>query len=167
MGRPSPGPLDVTVSQPLLKIGEFARRAGVSLRTLRYYEELGLLQPTARTRGRFRCYREADLDRLRLIQSLQQLGLRLERIGELLALPDPERDRVGFLTRVRAALAEQESLVQEEIQRLRLEAERIATAREKLSECERCEHVPKAENNHCEPCGLTGESLPECLRALY
>jgi len=157
----------MSAPQPLLKIGEFARRAGVSLRTLRYYEELDLLRPTARTRGRFRCYREADLDRLHLIQSFQQLGLRLDRIAELLALPDPEHDRRGFLTKVRAALLEQEALVQQEIGRLQAEAEHLATARSKLGECEHCERVPTRENNHCEPCGLTGLPLPESLRALY
>jgi DNA-binding transcriptional MerR regulator len=158
-----PAPLEPTP----LKIGEFARRAGVSLRTLRYYEELGLLQPTSRTRGKFRCYREGDLHRLRLIQSLQELGLRLERIGRLLDTPDPEVDHEGFLVQVRSALAEEEELFEQQIARLGLEREKIRTARAKLAECDTCEHVPTDANNHCDPCRVTGRALPDVLRAHY
>ena len=59
----------------LLKIGDFAKLAGTNLRTLRYYEEIGLLQPASRSTGGFRYYRSEDLDRLRMVTSLKGLGL--------------------------------------------------------------------------------------------
>lgn len=154
-------------SATLLKIGEFARLAGVSLRTLRYYEELGLIEPSSRTRGGFRYYRRADLERLRLIRDLQELGLTLDAIGELLNAPDPARDRKGFLERVARALTEQERLVADHIALLEEQRRRISEGMTKLSECADCEHIPSAENNHCQPCTLTGLNLPESLRALY
>ena len=46
----------------LHKIGVFAKMAGTNLRTLRYYEEVGLLQPAARSNGGFRYYRDSDLN---------------------------------------------------------------------------------------------------------
>jgi MerR family Zn(II)-responsive transcriptional regulator of zntA len=157
----------VSDTSDLLKIGEFARRAGVSLRTLRYYEELGLISPSARTRGGFRYYRPEDLDRLKLIADLQKLGLTLEQIGELLAAPSPTVDRRGFLAKVRAALQEQERLVMRQIEVLQEQRRRVALGAAKLVECEGCDEVPTDENNHCQPCTLTSALLPESLRALF
>ena len=154
-------------SDQLLKIGEFARQAGVSLRTLRYYEELGLIAPTARTRGGFRYYRQADLSRLRLIREMQDLGLTLDHIGDLLVAPDPSSDRQGFLERVRLALEEQERLITAHIAQFEEQRGRIGKGLAKLADCAACEHVPDTKNNHCEPCCLTGRHLPEALRALY
>ncbi|MGI8480002.1 MAG: MerR family DNA-binding transcriptional regulator [Gaiellaceae bacterium] len=60
-------PSDVEVGAPttsLLKIGEVADRVGLSLRTIRYYEEVGLLEPTGRSPGGFRLYSEDQVTRL-------------------------------------------------------------------------------------------------------
>jgi MerR family copper efflux transcriptional regulator len=67
----------------LLQIGEVAERADLSLRTLRYWEEVGLVTPSARTGGGFRLYSEADLERILLIKLMRPLGLTLEELGEL------------------------------------------------------------------------------------
>jgi DNA-binding transcriptional MerR regulator len=76
------------VSQAL-RIGEAAARGGVSCRTLRYYEELGLLAPAGRTPGGARRYGEADLARLAHIRELRDdLGFNLEEVGEVLAAED-------------------------------------------------------------------------------
>lgn len=64
-------------------ITELARRAEVSPRTIRYYEELGLLEPVARGAGGRRLYDRDALGRLRFIGRLKSLGLTLEEIGEL------------------------------------------------------------------------------------
>lgn len=67
-----------------MKVGEVARRAGVSTRTVRYYEELGLLEPSGRSRGGFRLYTEEDLDRLKVIEDLKLLDIQLSDIQEIL-----------------------------------------------------------------------------------
>ncbi|MBW2456708.1 MAG: MerR family transcriptional regulator [Deltaproteobacteria bacterium] len=68
-----------------LKVAAVARRTGVSVRTLHYYEEIGLLKPSSRTSAGHRLYTPADIQRLQQIRSLQQLGLPLSDIGDCLA----------------------------------------------------------------------------------
>jgi DNA-binding transcriptional MerR regulator len=71
-----------------LKIGELARRTGLSIRTLRYYEEIGLLPVPARGEGGQRRYGEAEIARLQQIVSLRRIGLRLDEIRALLQRSD-------------------------------------------------------------------------------
>jgi MerR family copper efflux transcriptional regulator len=70
----------------LLPIGEVARRFGAAVSTLRYYDELGILEPAER-RGSGRHYATPQLHRLALIQMLQDAGLTLDEIAELIAGP--------------------------------------------------------------------------------
>jgi DNA-binding transcriptional MerR regulator len=77
-----------------IRIGDAATRAGVSPRTLRYYEELGLLTPSIYTAGGERRYTEADLELLGRILGLRDtLGMNLEEIREFLSL----ENRLGEL----------------------------------------------------------------------
>ena len=69
-----------------MRIGEIAQKAGVTPRTIRYYENLGLLSPSEREGKGFRYYTEAELARLRKIDALQALGLSLEEIGSIIDL---------------------------------------------------------------------------------
>jgi DNA-binding transcriptional MerR regulator len=71
-----------------MQIGEVAARTGLSLRTIRYYEEMGLVVPSARTTGGFRLYTEADVDRLTIIKRMKPLGFTLEEMSGLLATLD-------------------------------------------------------------------------------
>lgn len=70
------------------RIGEVAERTGLTRRTLRHYDELGLLVPSSRSWGDYRLYDEADLLRLLQIQNLKALGLSLAEIATALADPD-------------------------------------------------------------------------------
>jgi len=67
-----------------LQIGVVADRLGLSIRTLRHWEEVGLVTPSARTAGGFRLYTEADLDRLMTIRRMKPLGFTLEKMRDLL-----------------------------------------------------------------------------------
>jgi DNA-binding transcriptional MerR regulator len=71
-----------------MQIGEVAERLGLSLRTIRHYEEVGLAVPSARSEGGFRLYAEEDVERLRVIMQMKPLGFSLEEMRELLALLD-------------------------------------------------------------------------------
>ena len=78
----------------LFTIEQVAERTGLTKRTLRYYEEVGLLPPTDRTEGNYRRYSEADIQRLERIKRLRDLlGFSLADIRNLLAAED-ERGQI-------------------------------------------------------------------------
>ena len=83
-GRPGPSPSRAPgASSGPLTIGEVARRAGFTIKALRFYERRGLLPPSGRSSGGFRLYTDADLHRLEFIRQAKALGLRLDQIREL------------------------------------------------------------------------------------
>jgi DNA-binding transcriptional MerR regulator len=71
-----------------MQIGEVAARTELSLRTIRHYDEVGLVVPSARTQGGFRLYTEIDVARLMVIRRMKPLGFTLEQMQELLAATD-------------------------------------------------------------------------------
>lgn len=76
------------MTDQFLQIGEVAERVGLSLRTVRYYEEMGLIVPADRTEGGFRLYTEDHVDRLALIKQMKPLGFTVQEIGHLLEARD-------------------------------------------------------------------------------
>lgn len=70
------------------QIGEVAEAVGLSIRTIRHYDELGLVEPSGRSPGGFRLYTDADVERLRLVKRLKPLQFSLEEIQELLVTLD-------------------------------------------------------------------------------
>lgn len=98
-----------------MQIGEVATLTGLSLRTLRYYEEVGLVTPSARSAGGFRLYTAVDVDRFELVKRMKPLDFSLEDMRGLLAVVDAldaepdeaERARLlGELESLRAAAEE-------------------------------------------------------------
>lgn len=71
-----------------VQIGEVAEQTGLSLRTIRYYEEVGLIKPSARTTGGFRLYSETDVARLRLVRRMKPLEFSLEEMKDVLSVLD-------------------------------------------------------------------------------
>ncbi|WP_369200588.1 MerR family transcriptional regulator [Streptomyces sp. PU-14G] len=71
-----------------MQIGEVAERTGLSLRTIRHYEEVGLVIPSARSKGGFRLYTETDVERLMVIRRMKPLGFSLEEMRDLLEITD-------------------------------------------------------------------------------
>lgn len=84
-------------AKALLQIGDVAERVGLSLRTVRYYEEVGLVSPSARSEGGFRLYSDADVSRLTLVKRMKALGLTLEEMGELVTVMEagPRADELA------------------------------------------------------------------------
>ena len=105
----------------MLKIQEFARRGGVTVRAMRHYDSLGLLKPSARTKSGYRLYQESDLKRLEQIIALRAFGLSLSDIKQAVrhksALPEA-------LRRHQQALLEQRRVVTDAIDALSY-AERV------------------------------------------
>ena len=71
-----------------MQIGEVASRTGLSLRTIRYYEEVGLIGPTTRSPGGFRLYTDTDVARLEVIMQMKPLDFGVEDMRDLLGLLD-------------------------------------------------------------------------------
>ncbi|APE35633.1 MerR family transcriptional regulator [Nocardia mangyaensis] len=69
------------MTEPSIRIGELAARAEVSIRTVDYYTNLGLLTPTERTAGNYRLYAPVDAERIVLIKRLENQGISLEEIA--------------------------------------------------------------------------------------
>lgn len=76
-----------TRGRALLRAKEFANKCGVTVRTLHFYDRLGLLAPTARTDSGYRLYGESDLERLEQILALRYVGFGLDQIKQLLDGP--------------------------------------------------------------------------------
>jgi DNA-binding transcriptional MerR regulator len=116
-----------------LRIGEAAARVGVSARTLRYYEELGLLTPSGYTAGGERRYRQADLVQLdRILELREVLGMNLDEIKGFLE-SETRLDRVREAYRAKrgvgtkAARAQQKALLTEALRLNELLAEQVGT----------------------------------------
>lgn len=94
----------------MFKIGELAALAGVSVRTLHHYDDIGLVVPSARSEAGYRLYTERDLERLQQVLFYRAIGFALEDIAR--ALADPTFDR-------RAALASHRKKLEEQAERTR------------------------------------------------
>ena len=94
----------------LLKVGELAKHAGLTVRTLHHYDQIGLLQPSARSTSGFRLYDQGDVERLHRIQALKHFGCSLEDIRSFLERPDAP---IGEI------LAQQMRALEEQIRRAR------------------------------------------------
>ncbi|MCZ2815599.1 MerR family transcriptional regulator [Modestobacter sp. VKM Ac-2984] len=90
----------------LMQIGQVAERIGLSLRTIRFYEENGLVVPTSRTEGGFRLYSEADVARFEVIKRMKPLGFSLEEMQELLTLLHDLEQATGDRAQLLARLQE-------------------------------------------------------------
>jgi len=117
----------------LLRIQEVAAEVGLTTRSIRYYEEVGLLEPAARSEGAYRLYDESDIARLRFIRGLRDdAGFSLAQIGQLLedeAARERNRERFQATedpTERRAILIDALARVDGQIDTLRDKAVRIA-----------------------------------------
>ncbi|HEX5394138.1 MAG TPA: MerR family transcriptional regulator [Rhodocyclaceae bacterium] len=102
----------------LLKVGELAKRSGLTVRTLHHYDAIGLLRPSARSDSGYRLYNRNDVARLHRIQALRRFGLSLAEVGASLA--SSEGDLVSIVERQIRML--DESIAQSAMLRDRLTA---------------------------------------------
>jgi DNA-binding transcriptional MerR regulator len=134
------------------RIGELAQRAGVTVRTIRYYEELGILECSDGRGSRHRRYSERDLVRLRRVQQLKGYGLSLGEIREIFELsredPTGEKSRLRLLSRYR------EKQRQAEERKRRLEAY-IAELEWHIDQLEKVGNFQACPGEECRSCRYT------------
>lgn len=121
-----------------LQIGEVARKAGVSLRTVRYYEEMGLLATSVRTSGGIRLYTTRDVARLRFIRQLRLLHLSLDEIRVALGLDQPPPTRQQKIAHTLEVLKMEESRAREQMAMLRELQQEVDEALTNVSKCMDC-----------------------------
>ncbi|MEV0889138.1 MerR family transcriptional regulator [Streptomyces microflavus] len=111
-----------------MQIGEVAARTELSLRTIRHYEETGLVIPSARSQGGFRLYTETDIARLMVIRRMKPLGFTLDQMRDLLDATDRLDSDDALDTGEREALLERVRTYQqaaaEQVEKLRIQLER-------------------------------------------
>jgi DNA-binding transcriptional MerR regulator len=130
-----------------MHIGELADKTGLSLRTIRHYDEVGLLKPSGRTEGGFRLYTQNDLTRLLLIRRMKPLGFSLDEMTDLLRVVDTLRrhntnadpttntntdTNTADVTDVTAVRAELDSFIERAIERRATLSSQLAMADEFL-----------------------------------
>jgi DNA-binding transcriptional MerR regulator len=134
------------------RIGEAAERVGVTTRTIRYYEELGLLGTAARTKGAHRVYTESDITRLEeLIRLRDLLGLTLE---EMIGLAEAEEARAALRDQWEETASDRERgrileaavpVIERQLELVRGRQQRLAEFAAELSEKLRSLHERRAE----------------------
>ncbi|MFI6507243.1 MerR family transcriptional regulator [Streptosporangium sp. NPDC050855] len=111
-----------------MRIGEVATRTELSLRTIRHYEEVGLVIPSARSQGGFRLYTERDVARLMVIRRMKPLGFTLDQMRDLLEatdrLDDPDPIEPGQRERLLDIVRGYEQVAEDRITDLRTQLER-------------------------------------------
>lgn len=105
----------------LLKVGELAKRTGLTVRTLHHYDAIGLLRPSARSEAGYRLYNRGDVERLYRIQALRRLDLPLSEVATLL-----EGDARDL-----------QSVIDEQVTALERQIERAAALRDRLEDLRR------------------------------
>lgn len=146
-----------------MQIGDLAERAGVSTRTIRYYEELGILGPEERSNGGFRRYCDDQLRRLQMIQGLKCLGFELEQIRQLFTLRNDAETGGELAHQMIAILEGQQIEIDTKIQQYVDLRERTARGIAVLQGCQSCD-VPVLERD-CHNCEVyqRHEEVPDLV----
>jgi len=117
-----------TIPDGYMRVGEIAKKAGVTVRTMQYYDKEGLLSPQATSEGGFRLYTDKDMVKLIQILMMKQLGFSLAEIKERLPSLDTTADVVNVLTEHAAGIRKKVELLSEslaEIEALKAEIEQM------------------------------------------
>ncbi len=149
----------------LLTTGDMARLSSNTLRTVRFYEEAGLLKPIQRTDGGHRLFPPSELRKLQLVSDLRAAGFSLEEIGEMLDAKQKASSPAGAARDVLGRLEQQVSSMRERLvllQRLLVELE---GARRVLTRCANCA-APEQFPGRCEECKTLEEADGSVLSAV-
>ena len=129
--RAMPG-ADPSRTGSVLTIGEVAKRVGLTPRTIRYYEDIGLLNSIRRVEGGRRIYTDEDVRRLKFIKRLKLLGLTLDEMKELEELYLTYRSNERVLPRLLELLDQHLTEIESRIQQLRMLKRDIEAYREHI-----------------------------------
>jgi DNA-binding transcriptional MerR regulator len=134
-------------------IGELAERLGLTTKTIRFYESIGLMPNPARTASGYRDYADADAERLTFIKTAQRLGLSLDEIREIIAFRDRGQQPCGYVAELlHRQVADLDRRIREMRQlrdELRILEAKAAAGGGPSGYCEVIEHVRLAPTTRC------------------
>ena len=159
---------DGAEEQELFTTGDMARITNTTLRTVRFYEEAGILRPARRTEGGHRLFVREELERLRLVSDMREAGMSLDDIRSLLELQSKARTGGDAARAASASLKEILASLRsklEVLQRLSGDLERTVRHAEACLGCEKTELFPHR-CNECETLLARGP-VPRGLRVLW
>ena len=142
----------------LLKAGQVAEQAGVTVQALRHYERLGLLDPVARTEGNHRLYSLDAVDRVRFVRDAQDVGLALSEIGHVLGTERAQAARCAVAAELlRNRLRALDAL----LHRLQIQRSSIAQVISHWDQQQKCGEAGHCLGHFChlvESCGASARS---------
>jgi DNA-binding transcriptional MerR regulator len=152
----------------LLTTGDMARLSSSTLRTVRFYEEAGILRPVQRTEGGHRLFRASELDKLRLVGDLRAAGFALDEIRDMLEMKSRFASGAEAAREVVARLGMQIEEMSERIAVLERVRTELDCVRGCLRDCAEC-HDEVGFPNGCSDCGRMngGAELPNAARVLW
>ena len=166
MSTDSDGKCTAPAGHTLLTTGEMARLTGSTLRTVRFYEEAGLLCPKGRSEGGHRLFAETDLHKLQLILDLREAGLSLQGIKALFELKMTCATPDEASARMTCILERSIDEMQRKIAKLRRLREELASTLTVISECRTC--ARPAFPRGCGECEMLDRTdLPRAVRLLW
>lgn len=133
-----------------MKIGELSERSGRTVRTLHFYEELGLLSPASRTKGGFRLYDDNALVRVHWISRLQELGFSLPEIKEFLREIHGNQSAPAMMGDLHRFYATKLRETREQIERLQALESELSASLAYLRTCLGC--APATGKHQCPSC---------------
>lgn len=151
----------------LLKIGDLAKRSGKSVRALHLYEEMGLLQPVSRTTGGFRLFHEDVLVRIHWIELLQEVGMSLHQIQELLHSWWSQDDGPQAMDRLRKVFAEKLEESRAQARKYEMLARELESSIQYLQICRSCHPAPAISACAACPMDRDAEDQPALVAGLH
>ena len=152
--NPKPEQTLAAVGKPL-RVGELAKRTGKTVRALHLYEEFKLLQPIHRSKGNFRLFAPSAVERVQWISKLQDAGLSLQELRELLRDVEEGGPAPLAMERVRRIFEERLASTRDQITRLHAVERELVDGLKYLEACRTCASGAAA-SNECGSCSHNG-----------
>jgi len=159
-------PVEPAPPERLVQVGDLAKETGKTVRALHLYEELGLLRPHARSKGRYRLYGPDALVRVRWISKLQEMGLSLAEVSDLVRDWEQSDSAPRAMGKVRRVLDARLRQTREQIARLRDLEHELVDSLTYLHVCDTCD--PVREHAQCRGCDLheTEQAPPDLVAGI-
>jgi MerR family Zn(II)-responsive transcriptional regulator of zntA len=147
-----------------MRIGKLARMTGITPRTLRFYEEIGLITPTEHSIKGNRLYSRDCVDKIVTINNLKEYGLKLSEIEEIFRAKEKAPNKKDAVGKIKTILTEQEKALNFKIAFLNKMREELHSTLQVLEGCPTCRFEPL--EKYCQECIFYEGEIPTTFKAL-